>query len=427
MSNISTVGLLKQQDFPDSFKFYFKLQKNKNSVEEISVLKDLVRPRLKIAIVTETWPPEVNGVALSLMQLCKGLQKQGHKILLIRPSQTQSCADFMPNKECLVTAQSIPKYPTLQFGWPQFLKVANALDEFMPNVVHVVTEGPLGLTALHAAKSRNIPVSSGFHSPFQDFSRFFDLAFLVKPIQHYLRWFHNNTQLTCVPSKDTEKALKQFGIKCPLVVVGRGVDTQQFSPLYRSETYRCTWGADGNTTVMLYVGRLSPEKEIDVLIRNFICMQQQDEKQYKLVITGDGPDRQRLEALGLAHGVIFTGSLTGKNLASVYASADVFVFASQVETFGNVVLEAMASGLPVVAYNYACAHAHIEHGNTGWLSTLGDVNSFSSQMQRLPRPNILNSMGQRARIKVMEMGWHLPVMQLEQALYQVSKETRMIA
>ncbi|TCB67567.1 glycosyltransferase family 4 protein [Acinetobacter sp. ANC 4178] len=427
MSYISTASLLKQQDFPESFKFYFRLQQNKNSKEEVNVLKDLVRPRLKIAIVTETWPPEVNGVALSLMHLCKGLQRQGHKILLIRPNQTTQSIEFSPNKECLVTAQSIPKYPSLQFGWPQFLKVANALDEFMPNVVHIVTEGPLGLTALHAAKSRNIPVSSGFHSPFQDFSRFFDLAFLVKPIQHYLRWFHNNTQLTCVPSKDTQNALKQFGITCPLVVVGRGVDTQQFSPNHRSDAYRCSWGADSNTTVMLYVGRLSPEKEIDVLIRNYICMLQRCEKHYKLVITGDGPDRQRLEALGKAHGVIFTGSLTGKNLASVYASADVFVFASQVETFGNVVLEAMASGLPVVAYNYACAHAHIEQGKTGWLSPLNDVHAFSNQMQNLPRRQQLNTMGQSARLNVMEMGWHHPVTQLEQALYQVAKETRMIA
>lgn len=427
MSYISTASLLKQQDFPDSFKFYFKLHQNKNSKEEVNVLNDLVRPRLKIAIVTETWPPEVNGVALSLMHLCRGLQRQGHKILLIRPNQTVQSVEFSPNKECLVTAQSIPKYPSLQFGWPQFLKVANALDEFMPNVVHIVTEGPLGLTALHAAKSRNIPVSSGFHSPFQDFSRFFDLAFLVKPIQHYLRWFHNNTQLTCVPSKDTQNALKQFGITCPLVVVGRGVDTQQFSPVHRSEAYRCTWGADCHTTVMLYVGRLSPEKEIDVLIRNYICMLQRGEKYYKLVITGDGPDRQRLETLGESHGVIFTGSLTGKNLASVYASADVFVFASQVETFGNVVLEAMASGLPVVAYNYACAHAHIEQGKTGWLSPLNDVNTFSRHMQNLPRRQQLNSMGQSARLNVMEMGWHHPVTQLEQALYQVAKETRMIA
>ena len=102
MSYISTAGLLKQQDFPDSFKFYFKLHQNKNSIEEISVLKDLVRPRLKITIVTETWSPEINGVANSLLQLCKGLQKLGHRIQLIRPIQKNICADFQAEQECLV-------------------------------------------------------------------------------------------------------------------------------------------------------------------------------------------------------------------------------------------------------------------------------------------------------------------------------------
>ena len=228
MTNLYATSLLKQQDFPESFQFYFKKSKQDHAREEIQVLQDLVRPRLKIAIVTETWSPEINGVALSLLQLCKGLQKQGHKILLIRPEQKQSCQEFLPNKECLVKAQSIPKYPSLQFGWPQFLKVSNALDTFAPNVVHIVTEGPLGLSVLQAAKTKGIPVSSGFHSPFQEFSRFFDLAFLVKPIQHYLRWFHNNTQMTCIPSKETEYILRQFGVSCPLVVVGRGVDIACF-------------------------------------------------------------------------------------------------------------------------------------------------------------------------------------------------------
>lgn len=133
-------------------------------------------------------------------------------------------------------AQTLPKYPGLQFGWPQYLKVSKALAGFSPDVVHIVTEGPLGLTALQAAKARNIPVSSGFHSPFQDFSRFFDLpVFLLKPIQGYLRWFHNSTDMTCVPSKDTEKALRGFGITCPLSIVGRGVDTEKFSPRYRCQ------------------------------------------------------------------------------------------------------------------------------------------------------------------------------------------------
>ncbi|MEG2357944.1 glycosyltransferase, partial [Acinetobacter sp.] len=202
MEQVSAFGHLKQQDFPESFKFYFKNKSAQNVQNDIRALNDLVRPRLKIAVVTETWPPEINGVALSLLQLCKGLQQQGHKILLIRPEQKQGCSQFAPNKECLVLAQAIPRYPSLKFGWPQFLKVAGAIDAFEPDVVHIVTEGPLGLAALQAAKTKKIPVSSGFHSAFQDFSRFFDLAFLLKPIQRYLCWFHNSTQLTCVPSRD---------------------------------------------------------------------------------------------------------------------------------------------------------------------------------------------------------------------------------
>ncbi|MFV5615544.1 glycosyltransferase, partial [Acinetobacter baumannii] len=211
MQGSYATALLKQQQLPESFQFYFKQKQHLSNTQELHQLHELVRPRLKIAIVTETWPPEINGVALSLLQLCQGLQKQGHKILLVRPEQKAKCHDFLPEQECLVMSQAIPKYPTLQFGWPQYLKVSKAFEKFVPDVVHIVTEGPLGLTAMQAAKAKDIPVSSGFHSPFQDFSRFFDLAFLVKPIQKYLCWFHNNTQVTCVPSKDTEEALRGFG------------------------------------------------------------------------------------------------------------------------------------------------------------------------------------------------------------------------
>lgn len=415
----------KQHDCPENFKFYFKQKKDYLGNQYLDLLQDLVRPRLKIAIVTETWAPEINGVALSLLQLCKGLQKLGHKILLIRPEQKNKCSEFKPNKECLIKAQTIPKYPDMQFGWPQYLKVSQAISDFSPNVVHIVTEGPLGFTALHAARSKHIPVSSGFHSPFQEFSRFFDLAFLVKPIQKYLRWFHNNTQLTCVPSVDTERALRQFGVTCPLVVVGRGIDTQKFSPQYRSEYLRKLWGADTDTTVMLYVGRVSPEKEIGVLIDTF-ALQNKDQKKVKLVIVGDGPDRVYLEKKQGADQVIFMGSLNGKALSEAYASADVFVFASQVETFGNVVLEAMASGLPIIAYDYACAQLHVKQQVSGWLSPLGQVEQFIQTILALPNNMTLHRMGQRAMQDVQDIGWKHPVQQLEQAFYQVAQETYMV-
>lgn len=419
MQSSYATALLKQQQLPESFQFFFK---QKQQLSNTHSLHDLVRPRLKIAIVTETWPPEINGVALSLLQLCQGLQKQGHKILLIRPEQKAKCHDFTPEQECLVMSQAIPKYPTLQFGWPQYLKVSKAFEKFVPDVVHIVTEGPLGLTAMQAAKAKAIPVSSGFHSPFQDFSRFFDLAFLVKPIQKYLCWFHNNTQVTCVPSKDTQESLRGFGITCPLVVVGRGVDTTRFTPKHRSENLRKQWDADENTRVMLYVGRLSPEKEVQVLIDSYANLQTVQPHKTKLVIVGDGPDFARLKSLPEAKDVIFTGSLRGQDLAAAYASADVFVFASQVETFGNVVLEAMASGLPVIAYDYACAHQYLTHGVNGWLSPLGQKSHFIQQIYQLPSVQQLREMGIQACHKVQQSGWQLPVQQLEQAFYQVVKE-----
>lgn len=423
MDNLNIGGLFKQQDFPDNFKFYLKNQ-HVNFTDEITVLEALVRPRLKIAIVTETWPPEINGVAHSLLHLSQGLQKNGHKILLIRPEQRGRCTSFSPNQECLVKAQQIPRYPSLQFGWPQMLKVTQALDEFMPDVVHIVTEGPLGFAVLHAAKSKGIPVSSGFHSPFQDFSRFFDLAFLVKPIQSYLRWFHNNTNLTCVPSRDTERALRDFGVTCPLTVVGRGVDTELFHPERRSEQLRQQWGVQANTRVMLYVGRLSPEKEIEFIIQHYKKILATGQA-LKLVIVGDGPQRNELLALNENRNIIFTGSLSGIELATVYASCDVFVFASQVETFGNVVLEAMASGLAVIAYDYAAAHLYIKHKQMGWLAPKGDQHGFAQYMQQLPQQKTLQKMGQQARQMANQIGWDYPVGQLEQALYRVARESVM--
>ena len=421
MAQVSAFNHLKQQDFPGNFRFYFKNKSRQTEQHDLQALHDLVRPKLKIVIVTETWPPEINGVALSLLQLCKGLQKQGHKILLIRPQQKQRCTQFVPNKECLVLAQSIPRYPTLKFGWPQFLKVSHAIEDFEPDVVHIVTEGPLGLATLQVAKNKKIPISSGFHSAFQDFSRFFDLAFLVKPIQRYLCWFHNNTQLTCVPSQDTAHSLQALGVNCPIAVVGRGVDVECFHPQYASAQLRRRWGADDQTTVLLYVGRLSPEKEVDVIIQAYIALQKSNQQKTLLVIVGDGPEATKLKHLSAQNKVIFTGSLSGTRLSEAYASADVFVFASQVETFGNVVLEAMASGLAVVAYDRACAHQYVKHQQSGWLCTVGDTTSFVRQIQQLPQREVLKHMGKNAQQDIQDVGWQRPVQQFEQALYSATR------
>lgn len=387
---------------------------------DVLTAESFVKP-LNIAIVSETWPPEINGVALSVLQLAKGLQQRGHRILLVRPDQQKSSNDFTPDALCLVRGQAIPKYRELKFGWPQVFKIGRAFEQFSPDIVHIVTEGPLGLAALNVAKQRNYPVSSGFHSPFHEFSRFFDLAFLLKPVQHYLRWFHNLTDLTCVPSTDTKQALIDFGVTCPLEVVSRGVDTDRFNPGRRCAELRASWGANDNTTVMMYVGRVSPEKNIDLTIEAFRAAQKaQPKRDFKLVIVGDGPDRARLQAL--APEAFFAGMQRGDELARHYASGDVFVFGSEVETFGNVVLEALSSGLPAVAYDYACAALVMVDGEHGWRCPFGKRQQFIKMVAALPEQAVLRSMGEKAHQRAQGFGWHLAVQQFEQALKATVKK-----
>lgn len=376
---------------------------------------------LKIALVTETWPPELNGVALSILQLVKRLQQRGHRILLIRPQQQERIFDFVPDKECLVRAQAIPKYHQMQFGWPQVFKLGKALDEFMPDIVHIVTEGPLGLAALNQAKQRKVPVSSGFHSSFHDFSRYFDLAFLLSPVRRYLKWFHNQTDVTCVPSQDTMNSLVEFGVTCPMRIVGRGVDHQRFSPTHRNTALRKLWQATQDTTVLLCVGRVSPEKDLPCIFEAYEKLKiTQPNRKLRLVIVGDGPVLETYQHK--YPDVIFMGAQVGQDLADCYASSDVFVFSSQIETFGNVVLEAMASGLPVLAYDAACAGQMIDSEQEGWLIPLGERAVWQEKLTHLPPKLQLTVMGEQAREKIKMCGWDQPVADFEKILIQYAKK-----
>ncbi|HAO58838.1 MAG TPA: glycosyltransferase family 1 protein, partial [Psychrobacter sp.] len=310
---------------------------------------------LHVLLVTETWLPEVNGVAMSLGQLMHQLNLKGHQISLLRPKPNHSSALCNSSESYFQVMQdishdlqvkgvSIPKYKELQFGAPVYFKIKKHFQQLQPDVVHIATEGPLGLAALWAAKTLNITVTTGYHTQFHDFSRHFGLGILARPMMAYFKWFHNASQATCVPSQKTFHDLDALGFK-RLYEVGRGVDLERFNPIHRSEALRAKWGAHSQHTVLLMVSRLSPEKGVDLVIKSFKALQQEQlHRVVKLVIVGDGPDKERLESLaaGNKEDIIFAGAQTGKDLSEHYASADVFVFASQVETFGNVVVEAMA-------------------------------------------------------------------------------------
>jgi glycosyltransferase involved in cell wall biosynthesis len=334
------------------------------------------RMALRVAVVTETYPPEINGVALTLQRLVEHMQARGHTLQLVRPRQSRAePLGLMPGvagagaasqdmEQVLCRGLPIPRYPHLRMGLPQLRPLARLWSLQRPDLVHIATEGPLGWSALRVARRLRLPVSTDFRTNFHAYSEHYGLGWLHRPVAAYLRKFHNSADCTMVPSLDLQATLAQQGFE-RLHVVQRGIDTAQFSPTLRSEALRAQWGVQPHDLVALYVGRLAPEKNLDLLVRSWRAMAEV-RPGTRLVVVGDGPSAQALQAQ--CPEALLLGARRGAELAACYASADVFVFPSVTETYGNVVPEAMASGLAVMAFNYAAAASLVEHGENGWLA-----------------------------------------------------------
>jgi AbrB family looped-hinge helix DNA binding protein len=264
----------------------------------------------------------------------------------------------------LVKGLPIPFYKQLRMGLPAKRELTRLWSRQRPDIVHIATEGPLGWSALQVAKKLKLPVSTDFRTNFHAYSQHYGIGWLSGAIMAYLKKFHNAAQATMVPTSQLQGELDKVGFK-HLSVVPRGVDTDVFSPDHRNEALRSSWGADSTTRVLLYVGRLAPEKNLKLVIQTYNNLKR-NHADIKLVLVGDGPMRAGLEKDNPE--VIFAGFQTGASLAQHYASGDIFLFASQTETFGNVTLEAMASRLAIVAFHHAAAGELIQSGVNGMLA-----------------------------------------------------------
>ncbi|MGA3006281.1 MAG: glycosyltransferase family 1 protein [Opitutaceae bacterium] len=342
---------------------------------------------MKLALVTETYPPEVNGVAMTLKRLVDGLAARGHEVEVVRPRQDGE--KKIPGQErqaggiteWLVPGLPIPFYHTLRIGLPVWGSLRRRWTARLPDIVHVATEGPLGLAALRSARRLGLPVTSSFHTNFHHYGRHYGLNGWRAPIMGYLRWFHNRTACTMVPTDELRAQLVAHAF-ARLVVISRGVDTDMFSPENRRDELRASWGAKPGDPVFAYVGRLAAEKNLGLVVETFLQVQR-TEPRARCVLVGDGPERLALEKKYPQF--CFAGMRRGADLAAFYASADVFVFPSTTETFGNVVTEAMASGLVVLAYDYAAARQHIRPGANGATVPLGDAPAFRAAADDLLR------------------------------------------
>jgi len=331
---------------------------------------------LTVALVTETYPPEVNGVSLTLSRLVAGLRREGHRVQLVRPRQSRSdrAAAEADYEEILTPGLPIPGYRGLRFGLPVRETLRRLWRQSPPSIVHVATEGPLGASAVAAARDLSLPVTSGYHTNFDAYSRHYRLGWLRGAVAAHLRRLHRRTDLTLAPTQELAGRLAADGYG-KVGVLARGVDTRLFNPHRRCEALRTRWGAGPDTLVAAYVGRLAPEKNLELVIRAHAAMAAVD-ADVKLVFVGDGPALPRLAARHPRH--VFAGLQRGEQLAAHYASADVFLFPSLTETYGNVVPEALASGLAVVAFDCAAAADLIEDGSNGRTVPAGNAEAFTA-------------------------------------------------
>jgi glycosyltransferase involved in cell wall biosynthesis len=381
---------------------------------------DLQQPQpsgmgLRIAVVTETWPPEINGVALTMQRMVEGLRQRNWRVELIRPRQ--GAADIPAAgeglEELLLPGFGIPRYQGLRFGFPAFAALKKAWLRNRPDIVHIATEGPLGWGALHVAQKLEIPVTSDFHTNFHSYTDHYGIGWLRGAIGRYLRHFHNRALYTFVPGESLRREMEVQRYR-NVEVLGRGIDTELFDPRRRSDELRHHWGVADGEPVALYVGRLAPEKNLDLVAEGYKAIRSHHFNA-RMVWVGDGPARADLEAQNPDH--IFVGMKRGEELAAHYASADIFLFPSLTETFGNVTLEAMASGLAVVAYRYAAAADYVRHGDNGLTARYDDRDGFIGLAEQLGKDlELARKLGGSARRDTESMNWDAVCDQFEHYL-----------
>jgi phosphatidylinositol alpha 1,6-mannosyltransferase len=333
---------------------------------------------MKIAIFTDTFYPQVNGVANTLNRLGEYLESSNIEYLFMAP-ESQKEQDLPYNILSFFSTPFI-LYPECRFTLPNMPLLNKRLDAFKPDVIFLMTEFNVGLMGLRYAKRKNLPVISNYSTNFSSILQSYHLGIFENALNAYLGAFHNAADQTVTPSDESRKVLHQLGVN-KVSIFDRGINTEAFSPKHRSKEFRLSTGFD-DRLLLLYVGRLSAEKDLDVLRGAMHKLNEKYKDKIALILTGDGPMKAELEAT-MPNNVYFTGYKTGQDLSIVYASCDIFAFPSAFETFGNVVMEAHASGLSVVGVNQGGVKNLIDHGTSGFLSKPKDVDDFTLYLEKL--------------------------------------------
>ncbi|MGA0351498.1 MAG: glycosyltransferase [Acholeplasmataceae bacterium] len=336
---------------------------------------EVIEKPTRVAIFTDTYYPQINGVSNTIYHYMKYLDDHHIPYVLVSPKYK----DKMIDKEVgynIIRVKSIPFlfYKEAKVAIPNQRKLFTWLDDFDPTVIHVMTEFSIGIQGLKYGQKRNIPIFSNYSTHFVSYLKYMHLGFLSYPLKQYVKWFHKKANITSCPSRDTQNYLHTLGIE-QTSVFGRGIYTDQFSPVKRDESFRQQFGSQ--PFIYLYVGRVSGEKSLDIALKAFQDIKFKHPRTEFLVV-GNGPKydtwKQKFP------NVHFLGYKTGEELSKIYASSDVFVFPSATETLGNVVLEAMASGLPVIVANQGGVLENVKNLHNGMIAELQTPASYQKHM-----------------------------------------------
>lgn len=357
---------------------------------------------MKIAIFTDTYVPQVNGVAKTLNRFTNYLNENGHSFHVFSP---EDCG--ASSTENVTRLKSVPFkiYPECKISLPNFSKIKKKLQEFNPDIIHIATPFTIGLCGLQIAKKLNIPLVASYHTNFDHYLQYYKLTYLENFLWKYLDWFHRPTKKIFVPSKDTLHHLNTKGFN-NLSVWTHGVDCSLFKPAEDKEEIKQKYNITSKYTIC-FVGRIAPEKDLDTLTNIMKYSKQRFGNQLNWVIVGDGPKKEEMMKKTGTDQIIYTGYLQKNELAEIYSVSDVMVFPSDTETFGNVVLEAMACGTPVIGANAGGVKNIIRDYSTGILCEPKNTLSFCRAIEEcLQQTNMLDRMSKKARDYALTQDWN---------------------
>ncbi|HRP07143.1 MAG TPA: glycosyltransferase family 1 protein [Gemmatimonadales bacterium] len=359
---------------------------------------------MRIAIFSEVYWPMVSGVSLVLQRLAGALEQRGHAVRVYAPDYTLPAGAGDLRTVHRVPSRSLFLYPDVRWGFPSWPAIRADFADFRPDLVHVATEFSLGTAGVCLARDARIPVVASAHTDYERYSSRYRLDWLMPVGWQYLRWFYGNAARVLCPSKEYQRHLNLRGVR-HTGIWSRGIDAELFHPRHRSEAVRVALGIAPGQTMVLYVGRLAAEKGIDLLLEAWRRLEPR-RGDARLVFVGTGPLE---EAIRNDHipGVTLAGVRTGRDLAAIYASADLFAFPSSTETFGNVLLEAMASGLPSLAVAAGGVLDFAEHHTNAWLVEPGSPEAMADGLETLlGDPALRARLGESARATALGRDWH---------------------